>query len=346
MNLSVRRCLFVLVPLLFAAGVSAQQEPVASQPAHQISLDVVVAPKSGPPVSGLQQQDFTVLDNKAPQTIASFQAVDGRTAPIEVILLIDTVNTAYQNVMYERNEIGKFLRAEGGHLAHPTTIALLTDTDTTILKDFSSDGIALSTALDQTSIGQRDLRRSAGFYGATERFQISLQGLQRLLMQEGPKPGRKIILWVSPGWPMLSGPEVDLSPKDQQQIFDDIVAISNNLRHAHVTLYSIDPLGTADIGTRTFYWQGFVKGVSKPREAQLGNLALEVIATQSGGLALNSSNDVAGELQKCVADLGTYYEISLNPPTGEKPSVYHHLEIKVDKPGLIARTRQGYYSQP
>jgi hypothetical protein len=34
-----------------------------------ICLDVVVTPKSGPPVSSLQQQDFIVLDNKVPQTI-------------------------------------------------------------------------------------------------------------------------------------------------------------------------------------------------------------------------------------------------------------------------------------
>jgi hypothetical protein len=29
-----------------------------------------------------------------------------------------------------------------------------------------------------------------------------------------------------------------------------------------------------------------------------------------------------------------------------RPNEYHHLEVRVAKPGLIARTRQGYYSQP
>jgi hypothetical protein len=55
---------------------------------------------------------------------------------------------------------------------------------------------------------------------------------------------------------------------------------------------------------------------------------------------------VALLLQKCIADLGTYYELSFNPPVTDKPDQYHSLEVRIAKPGLTARTRQGYYSQP
>ncbi len=37
--------------------------------------------KSGPPVADLQQQDFTLFDNKAPKHITSFQAVTGKPGP-------------------------------------------------------------------------------------------------------------------------------------------------------------------------------------------------------------------------------------------------------------------------
>jgi hypothetical protein len=105
-------------------------------------------------------------------------------------------------------------------------------------------------------------------------------------------------------------------------------------------------LGTTDIGGRTFYWQDFTKGVNKPSQAQAGSLGLGVLATQSGGLALNSSNDVAAQLQKCLADTGVYYELSFDPPPAHQRDEFHHLEVKVAKSGLTARTRQGYYSQP
>ena len=33
-------------------------------------------------------------------------------------------------------------------------------------------------------------------------------------------------------------------------------------------------------------------------------------------------------------------------PLDRKPGSYQSLEVRVDKPGLVARTRQGYYVQP
>jgi hypothetical protein len=88
MWINARRCLLILPFLLCTAAVSARQHGPAAQPGSgRIVLDVVVTPKSGQPVSGLQQQDFTVLDNKVPQALTAFQAVDGRQAQVEVILV-------------------------------------------------------------------------------------------------------------------------------------------------------------------------------------------------------------------------------------------------------------------
>lgn len=229
-----RRRIFLLASLLCAAAASGQQPgpstattapattatsataaPTATTApgAGRIVLDVVVTAKSGAPVGGLQQQDFTLLDNKVPQTLASFQAVAGREASLDVTVVIDSANAVYRT-------------------------------------------------------------------------------------------------------------------------------------QAHATLYSIDPLGTSDIGAAIFYWREFVKGVSKPSEIQAANLALPVLATQSGGIAFNSNNDVSAELQKCFVDIGTYYELSFDPSPAGGPRQYHQLEVRVAKPGLTARTRQGYYSQP
>lgn len=347
MFMNERHFPFLLVFLLWTATVSAQQQNAASQAAKgKIVLDVVVTQKSGPPVSGLEQQDFSLFDNKVPQTITSFEAVDGRKAPIDVVLVVDAVNTDYERVAYARDQTDKFLRADGGRLAHPSTLAILTDTGIS-RQDFSSDGNTLAASLDQSIIGLRNVTRAGGLFGETEIFQISINGLRHLVNRETPRLGRKVIVWVSPGWPLLSGPEVGLSPKDQEQLFSEIVGFSTQFLQGRITLYSIDPLGMSDAGSaRTNYWNEFVKGVSKPSQVRMGDLALEVLATQSGGLAVNSSNNIADQLQKCLADLGTYYEISFDPPPGDKPNEYHNLEIRMAKRGLVARTRQGYYSQP
>ena len=349
----VRFGLVLLALLSLTAGLSAQQSgPVSQGPSGKIYLDVVVAPKNGQPVTGLQQQDFTILDNKLPVSIDSFQALGAKRtstsnqAPTDVMLVIDAVNTDYERIGFERQQIDKFLHVNGGQLAQPTALAVVTDTGTQVQQDFTTDGNALSTALDQYAVGLRSIRRSAGFYGASERLDLSVKALSELAVREGSRPGRKIFAWISPGWPLLSGPEVQLDAKQEEQIFREIVGISTQLLQARITLYSVDPLGTADEGFRTFYYQSFVKPVTDANKAQLGNLGLQVLATQTGGIVLNSNNDTAALLQKCVADTEAYYELSFIPPAADQPDEYHHLEVRIDKPGLTARTRQGYYAQP
>ena len=94
MFINSRLRLFLLVPLLCTPPSSARQNDPSTQPHHaKIYLDVVVTPRSGPPVTGLQQEDFTILDNNVPQTITSFEVVDGRQARGDVVLVIDAVNT-------------------------------------------------------------------------------------------------------------------------------------------------------------------------------------------------------------------------------------------------------------
>lgn len=348
MSIATYSRVVLLVVLVLTPLASAQQSGSPTPALNgRIYLDVVVTRKSGPPVSGLEQQDFTLFDNKAPQTITSFQAVEGRQAsPVDVVLVVDAVNADYQTVAYGRDEIDKFLQAEGGDLAHSTALAVLTDTGMQILEDFSTDGKKLSASLDQYTVSTRFIRRSAGFYGAAERFQISLGGLHDLAERLSPRPGRKIILWISPGWPLLSGPEVQIDSKQRQQLFADVVGFSTDLLKGRITLYSIDPLGTREDVNRALYWENFVKGITKPSQVFAGNLGLQVLATQSGGLALNSDNDITALLENCLADTRAYYELSFEPPTGDQPDQYHRLEIHVAKPGLTARTRQGYYSRP
>ena len=338
----------VFISMCAAVGL-AQQPSQATQPGtsaappNRITLDVVVSSKNGEPVSGLTQQDFAVSDNKSPQTITSFRALSGQDQPIEVILLIDAVNTGYSTVAYERAQIDRFLQANGGALLYPTQLAVFTDTGAQIQQGFSKDGNALANLLDHYTVSLRAITRSAGFYGAADRLQLSLKTISQLAAFGNTLPGRKLLLWISPGWPILSGPNVELSTKQQAYIFDMISDLSTELRRARITVYSIDPSGTSDIGFRTFYYQSFLKGVRKPNQAQYGNLALQVLATQSGGLALNSSNDTAAMLQKAVDDAKAYYELSFDPVPGE-PDEYHQIDVKLAKPGLTARTRSGYYS--
>ncbi len=96
-------------------------------PTRTIYLDVVVTSKPGQPVTGLEQKDFTVLDDKTPREITSFEAVDEHKLPVQAILLIDAVNIGYSEISQERIQIDKFLRANGGKLTLPMSLAIFGD---------------------------------------------------------------------------------------------------------------------------------------------------------------------------------------------------------------------------
>ena len=155
------------------------------------------------------------------------------------------------------------------------------------------------------------------------------------------------MIWFSPGWPLLSGPNVQLTSKDREHLFNRIVAFSTGLRQSRITLYAIDPLGLADAGgMRVSYYQEFLKGVTSPSRLEPGDLGLQVLAVQSGGQVLNSSNDLTTAIANCAADAYSFYVLSFDAARADRVNEYHAVGVTVDKPGITARTRTGYYAQP
>ena len=348
-------CFSLVLGFALQAGLAKPPGPPTSAPAgstnRTMTLDVVVTDKSGNPIPGLQEQNFTLLDNNQPQKIESFRAVHGGAAtpdpPVEMILVIDQVNEDVTRVAYARDAIEQFLKRNGGKLARPVSTVFFSDTGTAFAVKPSQDGNAIVADLNQEKIGLRVIDRSQGVLGADARWDLSQKTLKQIADYELQRPGLKFLVWISPGWPMLSGPNVQLSSKQQQRLFSSIVGLSDELRRARITLYSIDPLGTEDAGGfQPVFYKQFLNGVKTPDQVRFGHLALQVLAAQSGGRVFNSNNDVAGEIATCDADANAFYVISFDGRPGDGPNEYHALAVKIDKPGLTVRTRAGYYAQP
>jgi len=338
-------------PQLRPRPPAALKEPPGGT-GHRITLDVQVADRSHEAVHGLQQQDFTVLDDGKPQDILSFIAVNGgmpstTALPIELVLVIDAVNTPFDSLTYERGEVKKFLLQNGGQLPLPVSLIIFSDAGTKVQNAASRDGKVLAALYEQYEFRLRDITRSQGFHGATERFDTSLKTLNSLAEYEKSRPGRKLMIWFSPGWPMLSGSGVQLSHHDQRYLFNSIVVLSSALRQARITLYSIDPLGLADAGgIRMEYYKEFLDGITSPSQAVAGDLGLQVLAIQSGGRVFNGGIDLPTAIRSCAADADAFYALSFDARPANEADQYHSLTVVVNKPGITVRTRTGYYAQP
>jgi VWFA-related protein len=328
-------------------GLAPRPGPPAVNAADRaIQLDVVVNDKSGKPVSGLGLPDFTLLDNGQPAKIVAFHAYDPGVQlapPVEVIILFDTINQGFDAVSYARIQVMKFLRQNGGHLAQPVSLSWLTNEKVEGQGEPSTDGNALAAQLETSESRLRSINRSAGANGAIELFEYSLSMLEAVAEREAQKPGRKLIIWAGPGWPMLDAPGISFTSAAEQKMFSQIVALSTKLREGHITVYSISQ-GLS--GINTFLYESFLKGVKKANQAVPPDLALKVLAVQSGGLVVPPSNDLVNSLNICAQDGGPFYSLTFEPVPADGPNQYHELKIRMDKPGLTARTNTGYYDQP
>jgi VWFA-related protein len=320
----------------------------ASAPAEgRIHLDVVVTDRPGKPISGLEPGAFTLKDNGLPAKILSFQAIDPAsqpaTHPAEVILLIDAVNEGFQTAARSRQEIARFLRENGGHLAQPVSVLVLNSDGVKVLVQPAMDGNTLAAQLDQSESKLRVIGRSGGINGAFERYDLSIRVMSLIAKSEVKRPGRKLLIWAGSGWPLLEGPGIEFSSQAQQQMFHEIVDLSTTLREARMTVYSVSQ-GDPNLGT--YLYEGYLKGVKTPERVNPANLSLKVLAIQSGGRVVPPNNDLTGQIAMCVQDAGAFYTISFDPPRADKANEYHDLKVEIDKPGLTARTDTGYYNQP
>jgi VWFA-related protein len=321
--------------------------PASGNGKRTMTLDVVVTDKAGAPAGGLQPSDFKLFDNKQPRDLVSVQAASAMNPnadpPVELILLIDAINPTFLTVSYERQCLASFLQEKGKTLALPTSIILLTTQGMKIQEHPTRNGKALLDYLNDNASGLRQIRRSEGLEGEMEREYHSLAALDYLAVQASKRPGRKLLIWLSSGWYMNSNVIENLRVLPLQNIFASITATSTALREARITLYSVDPQGVGH--DKTFY-RNYLKGVDEPKHADYGDLLLEVLATQSGGQVLFGNNDLASLIDRCMTDVKTYYVLTYNQPPAAHADEYHGIEVKVDRPGLKARTRTGYYAQP
>jgi VWFA-related protein len=344
-------CLFV--PLILGAQDpelnrrTPESEAAKAKLERRITLDIEVADSSGKAVHGLAQNDLVVIDNGQPKSLTSFQEMDGRNVqpPVEAILLLDAMNATFEDVGIMRQGIDAFLRQDGGRLPLPVSIVLLTDTGIKVNQP-SSNGLELAKDFSKIQTPIRVLDSTQGTGGAMDRMQRSLHALQMLSAYEASRPGRKLLLWMGPGWPLLAGAKSSgPSAENARRYYSSIVDTTTQLRRAHITLYSVAPLNLAhDNGQFTFLYQGFLKGVTTPAQADSPNLGVQVLATHSGGLVLNKSGDLPSQINRCLADSSSYYEVTFDAAPGDEIGVYRSIDVTVTRPGATARTNTAYYA--
>jgi VWFA-related protein len=353
----VKRWGMLMTGMVCCGLMAPAQQPATGQPPVKsatiarpatMTFDVAVTDKGGKPMTGLKAKDFTLLDNGNPASIESFAAFDSATPdpPESVIVMIDDVNTRLGDIMFARQQIGKFLTMHDGHLPAPVSLMLLTDSRLKRIAGPSQDGNLLNSDLEKVGGLVREVPEGDR-NNAAERMDISLRALMVLGVLEARIPGRKLVIWVSPGWWMFDNATVLEWDEQQKSVFQTIVVTSQVLRAARITLDAVDPLGSVDANAlHTYLWKSYVKPVTRWEQAQPADLSLQVLAAQSGGRVVSGGNDVAEELDACLDDARVWYAMTFAVPSAAELNAWRGVEVKVDEPDARVRTDNGYYAVP
>ena len=166
-----------------------------------VTLDVGVLTKDGMFVPGLKQDQFRVLEDGVPQTIASFQQTQG---PITAVILTEFANNDIFYAFAYDSLIASYTFAQT--LKKEDWIALITyDLRAHIVQDFTQDKRAIQASVSM-------LRPGMAFSQETNLFDALYDTIDRL---EGVE-GRKYIILVSSGRDTFSKKTLDQCLKKVQ----------------------------------------------------------------------------------------------------------------------------------
>ena len=337
---------------LCLARPGASQPPQFRSGIELVEVDVSVLDKDRRPVRGLTKFDFMVLEDGRPQEIVSAVEINVPD-PVEtpatwmrevapdvkanlassdrlIVLVLDDAQVRMQPAMNQAvKEIGRRIIDRLG----PADLAAVVFTrDNSGAQPFTSDRSRLLRAVERFRAGFGG--SSGPGDGSTDYFfKSSLLALKYVAesMAEADQR-RKAVIYVSPGVPAATKFKLE---------FD---AILREAQRTNVNIYSIDPSGLGGLDNEDRTFAGLPSdSFLTPQTA--ANDFLHTLASNTGGLAIVNRNEFSAGVTQIFRENGSYYLIGYRSSGDPTPGRYRRIEVRVYRPGLTVRARNGYYGK-
>ena len=222
-------------------------------------------------------------------------------------------------------------------------------------------GAAAGLAAVEAGMANMELRavEMAQSLERSQRGNSSLFGLFALARQQQRLAGRKAIVYFSEGLEV---------PNQLEPLYRSVVSESNR---ANLSVYSIDARGlltTSDNESAKRDLRKSMETVRRQVQSRGGRavtredvLAAEVaedaitlnvqgmlgaLAESTGGRLIANSNDVRAGLERALADLAGYYEVTYDPQLTAFDGTFRRVRVKVKRAGVTLQTREGYFALP
>ena len=182
-------------------------------------------------------------------------------------------------------------------------------------------------------------------------------------------PGRKALVYVSDGLSLRPGEALyqafdnktggqfgnlgtEAREYDATQLLEELAKVANASR---VTFYSVLAAGASSRGLTMAERSAFVnvnnttatfgdvwnEGLDELERANFRS-SMQILAEATGGLATLSTRNFGNALRRVQKDLGTFYSLGYEAPSGSEKGKDYRVKVKVKRDGLEVRHRETF----
>jgi len=327
-----------------------------------------------PPVAGATREKAKGVDKTSPPLPPSrLKPEDVRRT---IAIVVDDLGLAFDSTYFVRRALKKFVDEQ---MQQGDLVAIVrTSSGMGALQQFTSDKRQLYAAIERvkwngmgrsgTSAFEPIQPPTPGDQGASidafneeanesrqDMFAVGTLGAVSYVVR-GLKdlPGRKSILLVSDGFRIYNRDD----PTRSFLALDRLRRLADEAGRASVVIYTMNATGLQTLGFTAADdlsgrdSQQLEQALSSRRntafETQEG---LDLLARETGGLAIRNTNDLSGGIRRVLEDQKGFYLIGYRPgeSTFDKRTglrTFHKLSLKVTRPGkFTVRMRNGFYGR-
>lgn len=346
--------------MLWAVALFGQSTTAANQAGEPMTLTVtsrlvyldvtVVDRKGAPVVTGLTRDDFTVVEDKKPQPIRSFEAPEEHQMQVEqsgddmpgnqplTIFVLDRLNSSSAEFSFLHTALLAYLSRQPVVLASPAELVVVGNNSLEMVQGYTRSRDEMLASLARVD-GQIPYKLNLGLSFENERFQQSISALQQLALQSRGVGGRKNIVWLGRGGPGFSDYGLtNAAYVTLQRTFHDT---TNLLVDSRITLFMIYPGMGAN----------HARSKPLPMENALNDLdpfavtfSFATFVHTTGGELFFRENDVTQLLSRALTMGSDFYTLTYSPSQGEVNGRFRTVHVQMRDPNLRAITKTGYYA--
>jgi len=292
------------------------QEPIRVN-VKLINVGFSVRDSVGKLVMNLNQDDFEVYEDGAPQKIAFF--AKSMDVPLNLGLLVDMSGSQEPFMKRHHKDLETFLKKALG--PRDKAFLLCFGNRLRMAQDYSSSPKLLAEALNDFLKGQGEYPQLGPLQekrtGGTAFYDAIYYSIQEKLADAAN--GRRALIIFSDGEDNSSA----------HHMLDAIETAQNN----DVLLFSVQYTDVKDgkLNARNKY------GIS----------VMERISLESGGADFDArAKGLAANFEQIGEQLRSSYELAYHSTNPIPDGTFHKISIRVKQPGLKARAKTGYYARP